>query len=803
MIPIVASISNSVSVTPTSLGSTSSVMGGSPSFDSGFAGLLAQAQGLTTQAPETMSSGATGTTSASGNSAQLGSVAGRIQVAGNAAGKKMTANAPVASNLGPANNVAAAIINTTSHNLTAAVTWNLPETGYGSNLPLQSSDAQILLPPNLSSLDTAHGTPGPTEINSGSSLAAVSSEAVPVRPPMSTEPSTGHQILSNRNSFAASWTAASVPASRSDGVKQAVPLAAPMPTQISTGQQILPHNNSLARPLTAASAPGSSSESAKVEALPLIGSITAAATEIAGTSKAGADASTAALMPGVAANIATTTPSTNPLTVRPRNESVPVLEMNPVCSNATKTADDSTETGAMPLVAASSNTVAVNVVAVDSARPAAVSSNIFSSAVAANPVMPNTAVPGNSALNATLSSTTAAPTAIDQNISSMAVTETNTPPLATAELNNIFSIAANQQAPPAVVGVGPQTAIRTPSVLLNSPPASLRVRGAAVGGAKTVSSASSSSSPSPLGAEENTADSGATPFSVFFPTTENATQSASVLPRMILPGTNAAAHDNHSLATETSNTSPPSGGTQSNSGHGASLQSGTAASSGNQAASVQPQAAVKDADASSATLTAVPNAAAQPLPAASSSSATAVAALPVTAPVSEALPKPAISGDNAPASLPDPALAPAPTPVMAGPVQLAQLTSRAEMAEMRIGMNTSAFGSVEVRTIVHANDVGVVIGSEKGDLRALMQNDMPAITNTLQEQNLRLHTVNFMQGFAFSNDASGGGNAQQRYAAPSRGTATSGPDSGTASESAESLPAMAYSTTSGSLSILA
>jgi hypothetical protein len=731
-------------------------MGGSPSFDSGFAGLLAQAQGLTTQAPETMSSGATGTTSASGNSAQLGSVAGRIQVAGNAAGKKMTANAPVASNLGPANNVAAAIINTTGHNLTAAVTWNLPETGYGSNLPLQSSDAQILLPPNLSSLDTAHGTPGPTEINSGSSLSAVSSEAVPVRPPMSTEPSTGHQILSNRNSFAASWTAASVPASSSD--------------------------------------------SADVEALPLI---PAAATGIATTSIKGADARTAALMPGVAANIATTTPSTNPLTVRRRNESVPVLEMNPVCSNATKTADDSTETGAMPLVAGSSNTVAVNVVAVDSARPAAVSSNIFSSAVAANPVMPNTAVPGNSALNATLSSTTAAPTAIDQNISSTAVTETNTPPLATAELNNIFSIAANQQAPPAVVGVGPQTAIRTPSVLLNSPPASLRVRGAAVGGAKTVSSTSSSSSPSPLGAEENTADSGATPFSVFFPTTENATQSASVLPRMILPGTNAAAHDNHSLATETSNTSPPSGGTQSNSGHGASLQSGTAASSGNQAASVQPQAAVKDADASSATLTAVPNAAAQPLPAASSSSATAVAALPVTAPVSEALPKPAISGDNAPASLPDPALAPAPTPVMAGPVQLAQLTSRAEMAEMRIGMNTSAFGSVEVRTIVHANDVGVVIGSEKGDLRALMQNDMPAITNTLQEQNLRLHTVNFMQGFAFSNDASGGGNAQQRYAAPPRRTATSGPDSGTASESAERLPAMAYSTTSGSLSILA
>ena len=779
-------------------------MGGSPSFDSGFAGLLAQAQGLTTQAPETTSSGVTRTTLAPENSAPVASVAGRIQVPGNAAGKKLVANVPVASNPGLANNVAAAIIHTTSHNLAATVTWDIPETGSGSNLPLQSGDAQILLPPNQSSLETVFSAaPGPTEINSGSSLSAVNSEAVPLTASMPTELSTAQQVLPYRNSFAPLWTAAPVPASSSDGVQDALPFTPPMPTAISTGQQILPHNNSFAWPLTAASAPASSSESAKVAALPLSGPIPAEATEMAGTSTAGADASPTAFMPGVAANIAPTTPSTNPLTVQPRNEPVPELEVNPVSSNSARTAGDPTETGATPLVTVGSNTVPPEIAAVDPVPLAAVSSNISSSAVAANPVMPNTAVPGDSALNATVSSAAGVPTVVDQNISSTPVTETNTPPLAAAELNNIFSIAANQPAPPAVVGVGPQTAIRTPSILLNAPqPASLRVRGAAVGGAKTVSSASSSSSPSSLGAEENTADSGATPFSVFFPTTEGATQSAAVLPRMILPGTNAALHDGHALVTETSSANPPSSGTQSNPGHGASPQSGTAGNSGNQTASVQSQSALKDADASSATLTAVPNVAAQALPTASSTSATTVAALPLAAPVSDPLPKPAISGDNAPASLPDPALAPAPTPVMAGPVQLAQLTSRAEMAEMRIGMNTSAFGSVEVRTIVHANDVGVVIGSEKGDLRALMQNDMPAITNTLQEQNLRLHTVNFMQGFAFSNDASGGGNAQQRYAPP-RGAASTGPDNGTASESAESPPGMGYSAASGSLSILA
>ena len=79
---------------------------------------------------------------------------------------------------------------------------------------------------------------------------------------------------------------------------------------------------------------------------------------------------------------------------------------------------------------------------------------------------------------------------------------------------------------------------------------------------------------------------------------------------------------------------------------------------------------------------------------------------------------------------------------------------------MRIGLNTSAFGSVEVRTVVHANEVGVLIGSEKGDLRSLLSNELPGIANTLQQQNLRLNQVNF-HGFAFSNNMSSGGEQSQ------------------------------------------
>jgi flagellar hook-length control protein FliK len=112
---------------------------------------------------------------------------------------------------------------------------------------------------------------------------------------------------------------------------------------------------------------------------------------------------------------------------------------------------------------------------------------------------------------------------------------------------------------------------------------------------------------------------------------------------------------------------------------------------------------------------------------------------------------------------------PASTPT--GPVQLAHMVNKAAQTEMRIGLNTSAFGNVEVRTVVHANDVGVQIGSERGDLRSLLGNDLPAITNHLQQQNLRLSEVNFHQaGFGSSGNSASGGDSQQRSFTPQPAT---------------------------------
>lgn len=98
-----------------------------------------------------------------------------------------------------------------------------------------------------------------------------------------------------------------------------------------------------------------------------------------------------------------------------------------------------------------------------------------------------------------------------------------------------------------------------------------------------------------------------------------------------------------------------------------------------------------------------------------------------------------------------------------GPVHMAQMANQAAQSEMRIGMNTSAFGNVEVRTVVHANEVGILIGSEKGDLRSLLSNELPGIAHTLQQQDIRLNHVNFhQQGFAFSNQMSSGSDSQPR-----------------------------------------
>jgi hypothetical protein len=329
------------------------------------------------------------------------------------------------------------------------------------------------------------------------------------------------------------------------------------------------------------------------------------------------------------------------------------------------------------------------------------------------------------------------------------------------------------------------------------------IRGAALPVAGAPSSTQTSALPQASDSSSASAMANQTPFSVFFsgpgPGTEAA---AGVLPRMILPGTSSAIRGSHAAGTEA-----PIANTQASSAQSAGAQN---------AAPQNPkdsQTGVQGGSSSSALplhhdgdpTAAVQIASAPPAP--------APAALPpplsIAAPVadqtglSSSLPKP----ETLPATAPGNSANAVPLPpeqaaVVPGPVQVAQIVSRVGQADMRIGMSTSAFGSVEVRTTVHANDVSLVVGSEKGDLRTLLANEIPTITNSLQQQNLRLNSVNFMQGFAFSNNNSGGGASQQQSFLPS--PATAGLPSGTTlGETSEPVPAPQFAGGSSSLNILA
>ncbi|HLW89247.1 MAG TPA: flagellar hook-length control protein FliK [Terriglobales bacterium] len=137
-----------------------------------------------------------------------------------------------------------------------------------------------------------------------------------------------------------------------------------------------------------------------------------------------------------------------------------------------------------------------------------------------------------------------------------------------------------------------------------------------------------------------------------------------------------------------------------------------------------------------------------------------------------------------------------------GPVQMAQMVSRAAQSEMRIGLTTSAFGTVEVRTQVRANEVGLAIGSEKGDLRSLLANEIPGLATRLQQQSLRLGQVNFHQSSASSGSSSSEGNSQRRFFAQSARVHSSGTES---AEPSSALPGITETSRSrhAGLSVLA
>jgi len=259
-----------------------------------------------------------------------------------------------------------------------------------------------------------------------------------------------------------------------------------------------------------------------------------------------------------------------------------------------------------------------------------------------------------------------------------------------------------------------------------------------------------------------------TPFSVFFSSTgPGIASAASALPKMIIPAAASGIHASNANVSGVTNLNSQPGGPQGSNSQNAVVQNPKVVASGSDSGNLPAgQLLRREVDPS---VTGMPGAsslaAGNPIPPSLPSGSTvSPVALATDSPAMAEAPPVSVAASPA---IPVPAAPQPPVAAALGPVQVAQMISRAGQSEMRIGMNTSAFGSVEVRTVVHASDVGLVIGSEKGDLRGLMTNEMPALTNSLQQQNLRLNNVNFTQGFASSGDSAGGsGGSQQRLFVP-------------------------------------
>jgi hypothetical protein len=197
-------------------------------------------------------------------------------------------------------------------------------------------------------------------------------------------------------------------------------------------------------------------------------------------------------------------------------------------------------------------------------------------------------------------------------------------------------------------------------------------------------------------------------------------------------------------------------GTQ-NTGSNSNAQSAGSANNSSDGQGKGSTATESVAGVAQASATAIPVPVSAPEPASDPASAHAASSSPQSA-------SGAANPADFPLSVPSTNVAPATGAI---PVQAAQMVTTAAQSEMRIGMNTANFGSIEVRAVVHAGDVGVSIGSEKGDLRSALATEIPGIANALEQQNLRLAPVSFQQhGFAFSSNLSSGGDSQSRSFSP-------------------------------------
>lgn len=96
-------------------------------------------------------------------------------------------------------------------------------------------------------------------------------------------------------------------------------------------------------------------------------------------------------------------------------------------------------------------------------------------------------------------------------------------------------------------------------------------------------------------------------------------------------------------------------------------------------------------------------------------------------------------------------------------VQSARIFQNANVAEMRLGLLTDAFGAVQVHTTVSDKQVELALGSERGDLRSSLGSELQTLQYSLQQHDLRLEQLRVLTHVpASAADFSSGADPQQQ-----------------------------------------
>ncbi len=107
-----------------------------------------------------------------------------------------------------------------------------------------------------------------------------------------------------------------------------------------------------------------------------------------------------------------------------------------------------------------------------------------------------------------------------------------------------------------------------------------------------------------------------------------------------------------------------------------------------------------------------------------------------------------------------PSAAPSPSPAentAAAPalIQSARVLERMGQSEMRLGLNSGNFGSIELHTHVNQDQVGASIATSHAELRAAMMAEMPSLEHAIAQHQLKLDSFNLDSRTSAQNGGSG------------------------------------------------